>query len=63
MTDILIPNTFADKSGTTNLSSLDANFEYLATTISSGTGGTNLDGGTPSTIFTGGAVLDCGGVT
>jgi hypothetical protein len=65
MTDIIIPNTFADKIGTTNLSGLDENFTYIASAIASGAGGTiNFDGGSPTTVYTGSSVkLDCGGVS
>lgn len=63
MTDIIVPNTFQNKTETAKLSDLDDNFTTLANAISAGTGGVTLDGGTPSTVFTGGAILDCGGVT
>lgn len=62
MTDPLIPYTFQDRVGTINLSELDANFTALAAASTTGPA-TVFDGGSPTTVFAGGAHLDAGRVT
>ena len=62
MSDPLIPYTFQDRTGTISLKELDANFTALAAAATSAPVA-EFDGGSPTTIFTGGANLDAGSVT
>lgn len=62
MSGPLIPYTFQDRTGSLNLSELDANFQALAAASTTGPASI-FDGGDPTTIFTSGAKLDAGSAT
>lgn len=63
MTTLTIPNTFADSTGSINLSKLDQNFAYLKDNLQNNVVGIVFDGGAPTSDYTSAPVLDCGGVT
>jgi hypothetical protein len=61
---LIIPNTFANKTGTAPLKDLDENFTYLLNNIAPtiGSGGV-LDGGNPTTTYIKNPNIDCGWIT
>ena len=62
---LIIPNTFANRTGTAPLQDLDENFTYLVNNINGNAGASSiLDGGSPTTTYTAGSPnIDCGGVS
>jgi hypothetical protein len=62
---LIIPNTFANRTGSAPLKDLDENFTYVLNNIIGGAGASAiLDGGSPTTIYTAGSPnIDCGGVS